>query len=207
MFSRERRWARLFPENVGFLSIERQKLNMYKVLSFSSVFAADSHKRSWNLSTLSAQLMQCNFCPTLKCHLPRYCWHLFSLLSLCIERILFKANLQKAVHLQSAGSSSAVANSYLMPTWCLVMKPMCSQGEEILSKSLNIPWTLIGRRCHRRWEAVGVTRQRESITRDGKACFHNVSVQSAILLPPCLWNSPSSAQLGSSFQLSFWWLP
>lgn len=49
-------------------------------------------------------------------------------------------------------------------TWCLVMKPMSFQGEEILSKPLNVPRALIGRRCHRRWEAVGVTQQRESIT-------------------------------------------
>lgn len=146
--------------------------------------------------------------PTLACHLPLYCWHLL-LLCLYVERMLLTWIAREWFSCWRRGTGSPFichpsCLPCLMAIWCLlglVMKPMCFQGEEILSKPLNIPWALIGKRCHRRWEGVGVTQQRESITKDGKACFHKVSVLSAILLSLCLWNSPSSAQWGNSFHV------
>lgn len=118
----------------------KAKLNMYKVLSFSSVFAADSHKWSWNLSTLSAQLMQCNFCPTLKCHLPRYCWHLFLLLSLCIERILLKPIFRELFTYSLPGHCLP----YLIAIWCLLDVLWWSQCVFKVRRYCQSPWTFPG---------------------------------------------------------------
>lgn len=109
--------------------------------------------------------MQCVFCPTLKCHLPRYCWHLFLLFLYVQEEYLkcqFFIELFRYIegekregwdHLWCAGSLSSTSNSYLMPTWChsapcdeANVFPRWADIVKALERSLGFDWQALSQK-------------------------------------------------------------
>lgn len=87
-------------------------------------------------------------------------------------------------------------------TRCLVMKPMCFQGEEILSKPSKVSPGLD-------WQALS-QKMRSGGSHTAKRIYYlgwqgvlsqRVSAVSHLALSLCLWSSPSSAQRGNSFQV------